>query len=72
MNNCLHVLTRAFVPESEGKEVSTMNGSHQEGGAAIGLIILLVILYIIFNPIPGPIDDVAVATIGGYHALKRG
>ncbi len=48
-----------------------MGGSHQEGGAAIGLIILLVILYIIFNPIPGPIDDVAVAAIGGYHALKR-
>jgi hypothetical protein len=65
------VRTRAFVTKTVGKEVSTMDGSPQEGGAAIGLIILLVILYIIFNPIPGPIDDVAVATIGGYHALKR-
>jgi len=32
---------------------------------------LLVVLYIIFNPIPGPIDDAVGATIGGYHALKR-
>ena len=40
-----------------------------EGGA--GLILLLVILYIIFNPIPGPIDDAVVAAFGGYHALKR-
>ena len=44
-----------------------MNGTNRESGG-IGWIILLVVLYIIFNPIPGPIDDVAVATIGGYHA----
>jgi hypothetical protein len=48
-----------------------MNGSYQESGSGIGWIILLVILYIIFNPIPGPIDDAAVAAIGGYNALKR-
>jgi hypothetical protein len=45
-----------------------MNAQDNTG---IGWIILLVILYIIFNPIPGPIDDVAVAAIGGYQALKR-
>jgi hypothetical protein len=38
---------------------------------AIGWIVLLVLLYIIFNPIPGPIDDAIVATVGGYQALKR-
>ncbi|MGB6063711.1 MAG: hypothetical protein WBG50_02820 [Desulfomonilaceae bacterium] len=48
-----------------------MNGRHEQQGMGIGWIILLVILYIIFNPIPGPIDDAAVAAIGGYHALKR-
>jgi len=47
-----------------------MNGQ-QEAGITFGWLILLVILYILFNPIPGPIDDAAVATIGGYHALKR-
>ena len=47
-----------------------MNGQHQQAGAGVGLIILLVVLYIIFNPIPGPVDDVAVAALGGYHALK--
>jgi hypothetical protein len=57
--------------KSERKEVSTMDGSNQGQGAAIGMIVLLVLLYIIFNPIPGPIDDVAVAAVGGYHALKR-
>ena len=48
-----------------------MNGPNQETGIGIGWIILLVILYIIFNPIPGPVDDAAVAALGGYHALKR-
>jgi hypothetical protein len=48
-----------------------MNGHYQEPVGGIGLIILLVVLYIIFNPIPGPVDDVAVAALGGYHALKR-
>lgn len=43
----------------------------QQDGIGIGWIILLMILYVIFNPIPGPIDDAAVAAIGGYHALKR-
>ncbi|MBM3302990.1 MAG: hypothetical protein FJY85_23965 [Deltaproteobacteria bacterium] len=47
-----------------------MSGSYQESGG-VGLIIVLVILYVIFNPIPGPLDDVAVAALGGYHALKR-
>jgi len=47
-----------------------MNGTNRESGG-IGWIILLVVLYIIFNPIPGPIDDAAVVAIGGYQALKR-
>jgi hypothetical protein len=47
-----------------------MNGANQESGG-IRMIVLLIVLYIIFNPIPGPIDDVAVAAIGGYQALKR-
>ncbi len=47
-----------------------MNGQYREPGPSIGLIILLVVLYIIFNPIPGPIDDAAVAALGGYQALK--
>ena len=47
-----------------------MNRTNRESGG-IGWIILLVIVYIIFNPFPGPIDDVAVAAIGGYQALKR-
>ncbi len=46
-----------------------MNNQHEPQGMWIGWIILLVILDNIFNPVPGPIDDVAVATIGGYHAL---
>ncbi len=48
-----------------------MNGPTQQDGIGIGWIILLVVLYIIFNPIPGPIDDAAVAALGGYQALKR-
>jgi hypothetical protein len=47
-----------------------MNGTNRESGR-IGWIILLVLLYIIFNPIPGPIDDAAAVVIGGYQALKR-
>jgi hypothetical protein len=48
-----------------------MNRQLQQDGFGIGWIALLVILYIIFNPIPGPIDDAAVAAIGGYHALRK-
>jgi hypothetical protein len=47
-----------------------MNGQPEQG-VGLGWIILLVILYIIFNPIPGPIDDAAAVAIGGYQALKR-
>jgi hypothetical protein len=47
-----------------------MNGSSGNPGAGIGLILLVVLLYIIFNPIPGPIDDLAIAGIGAYSALK--
>jgi hypothetical protein len=48
-----------------------MNSPHRESGGGVGWIIFLVLLYIIFNPIPGPIDDAAVSAIGGYHALRR-
>ncbi|MGB6063873.1 MAG: hypothetical protein WBG50_03635 [Desulfomonilaceae bacterium] len=47
-----------------------MNGQHQRQGMGIGWIILLVMLYIIFNPLPGPFDDAVVATVGGYQALR--
>jgi len=47
-----------------------VNAQHQHQSSGIGWIVLLVLLYIIFNPIPGPIDDVIVATIAGYQALK--
>jgi hypothetical protein len=52
------------------KGVFVMNGQ-QDQGVGLGWIILLVILYMIVNPIPGPIDDATVAAIGGYSALKR-
>jgi hypothetical protein len=48
-----------------------MSSPYRDSGGGVGWIILLVLLYIIFNPIPGPIDDVAVTAIGGYQALKR-
>jgi hypothetical protein len=48
-----------------------MNSPYRESRGGIGWIILLVLLYIIFNPIPGPIDDAAVVAIGGYQSLKR-
>jgi hypothetical protein len=47
-----------------------MNSPYRKSGG-VGGIIFLVLLYIIFNPISGPIDDAAVAAIGGYQALKR-
>jgi len=47
-----------------------MNGQHQSAAGGIVLILVLVALYIIFNPIPGPVDDAAVAALGGYYALK--
>lgn len=48
-----------------------MNGAHREPGVGIGLIVLLVLIYIVFNPIPGPLDDAAVAAIGAHQALRR-
>jgi len=48
-----------------------MDYQHHQDGTGIGWIILLVLLYIIFNPIPGPIDDAAAVAIGSYQALKR-
>ena len=48
-----------------------MNYQRHQDATGIGWIILLVLLYIIFNPIPGPIDDAVVGALGGYHALKR-
>jgi hypothetical protein len=67
---------RGFSLRDRSKETRTkggiaMNGQHRQNGTGIGWIILLVLLYIIFNPIPGPIDDAAAVAIGGYQALKR-
>ena len=56
--------------KSKRKGGFTMTGTNRESGG-IGLIILLVLLYIIFNPIPGPIDDAAAVAIAGYQAAKR-
>jgi len=50
---------------------NAMNGPYQQPGLGLGFIALLVLLYIIFNPIPGPIDDLLVAGAGGYYALKN-
>jgi hypothetical protein len=57
--------------ELRTKGGSIMNSPYRESGRGVGWIILLVLLYIIFNPIPGPIDDATVTVIGGYQALKR-
>jgi hypothetical protein len=48
-----------------------MNAPCREPGAGIVLIIVLVLLYVLLNPLPGPLDDAAVAAFGGYQALKR-
>jgi hypothetical protein len=48
-----------------------VNDQTRQDGIGVGWIILLVLLYIIFNPLPGPIDDIAVTLFGGHRALKR-
>jgi len=48
-----------------------MGQAYLEPGAGIVLIVVLVLLYVLCNPIPGPVDDAIVATVGGYQALKR-
>ena len=42
----------------------------QPDGVGLGWILLLLLLYVIFNPIPGPIDDCAATAVAGYYALK--
>jgi hypothetical protein len=42
----------------------------REESIGFGWIVLLVLLYVVLNPIPGPIDDAIVASVGGYQALK--
>ncbi len=39
-------------------------------GAGLGWIVFLLLLYVIFNPIPGPVDDAVATGVAGYHALK--
>jgi hypothetical protein len=56
--------------ETRTKGGFAMNGLQQQGGG-IRWIVLLVVIYLIFNPIPGPIDDLAVTLFGGHQALKR-
>jgi hypothetical protein len=48
-----------------------MSQVYREPGAGIVLIVVLVLLYVLLNPVPGPVDDAIVAGIGGYQALKR-
>jgi hypothetical protein len=57
--------------ETHTKGGVAMNYQRHQDGSGMGWIILLVLLYIIFNPIPGPIDDAAAVALGGYQALKR-
>jgi hypothetical protein len=58
--------------ETRTKGGNAMNGQLQrQDGIGIGGILLLVLLYIILNPIPGPIDDAVVAALGGFRAMKR-
>ena len=40
------------------------------GGGGAGWIIVLCILWTIFAPIPGPIDDVIVWAFGVYSAMR--
>jgi hypothetical protein len=45
------------------------NYQAQEGGGA-GWIIVLCILWTIFAPVPGPVDDIVVWAFGGYSAMR--
>ncbi len=40
-------------------------------GSGLGWIVLLLLIYVIFNPIPGPVDD-AVARVPGTPYLSSG
>ncbi len=40
-------------------------------GVGLGRIVLLLLLYFVLNPIPGPLDDAAATAVAGYYALKR-
>lgn len=67
--NLTKVLIRDCTDEKEGDV--DMNRAYREPGAGIVLIIVLVLLYVLLNPVPGPVDDAAVAAAGGYYGLKR-
>ena len=47
-----------------------MNGTFRHAGIGVGGILLLVLFYVILNPIPGPADDSVAAALGGFHAMK--
>jgi hypothetical protein len=40
-------------------------------GVGLGWIVLLLLLYFVLNPIPGPLDDAVATGVAGYYALKR-
>ena len=40
------------------------------GGGGLGVIILICILWTIFSPVPGPIDDLVVWAFGAYSAMR--
>ncbi len=46
-----------------------MCGPQGQGGVGLSWIVLLLLLHIVFNPVPAPIDDSA-AAVAGYYALK--
>ena len=44
---------------------------HGQVGLGLGWIVLLLLLYFVLNPIPGPLDDAVATGVAGYYALKR-
>ena len=44
--------------------------THQQSGGGAGWIIVFCILWTIFAPVPGPIDDLVVWTYGAYSAMR--
>lgn len=44
--------------------------TYQQSGGGAGWIIVLCILWTIFAPVPGPIDDLVVWAFGAYSAMR--
>jgi hypothetical protein len=46
------------------------SSTQQQSGGGAGWIIILCILWTIFAPVPGPIDDLVVWAFGSYSAMR--